>query len=481
MEYRTNEEMYIPAEYASRAKEYHTPAKETFVGTTKEKEKSGKTSLFQKTRKMGYLVVAAVATVTIAQAAAPAAASTGRQVDFSQISQWGAANGGVMPVEVSGGWGLMDLQGEMVCEPKFDEFYSNPNKDGYSVFFSRTDKSYYVLNNRGEEVFVLEAGEWYRNSREDTALVTDDNIIYISYGTEYVGYWTIDGELIYEATAGEGESISYSTPFHDGVAMVCWNDNNINSGQQLYMLSADGTLTEVADWENKKQTYVWRGDNYADGYILCHKSAFDEICLYNVENGELTPVINENNVYDDFLSAYERSGLQIDVYSMNNTWIDEMVGVSTSFISQRSRSTGWYLDHYETYACIKGTTTGSNRGSVLFDYNDANSETESLDRVIAVYDDIQLDDFPYLRANEGDDYFYIDYSGAVVSDTYAFATSFNDEGYAMVMDADGNAYLLNDSFEKLDTISGCTAIENCGQAFVCMIDDRETLYVPAGY
>jgi hypothetical protein len=497
MEYRTNEEMHIPAEYASRAEEYHTPAKETFEGSTKENEDSGKTSLFQKLSRIGYLVAASVAAVSIAQAAAPATAGTtvsdttvsspSRQIDFYKLDRWGSANGGVIPVN-KGQWELMNLQGEIVSEKIYSKLCSNPNKDGYSMFFSYSDKCYYVLNNQGEEVFALDAGDWYKNAHNDTALITDDNIIYISFEHEYVGYWTIDGEPIYEATAGEGESIYASTPFRDGVAMVCWKYKKNKNVQELYMFSEDGTLTEVAGWESNRQTYEWRGDNYADGYILCYKkNGSRRVCLYNVETGEATPFIDTRNVNNDYLSSYEESRRYLSVYSMNNALVfgyrDRSMGLSAQ--SHRgTENSGLYLDHYGTYACLSASrslTHFQEKGSVLFDFRAANSETESLNRVIAIYDHIQLDDFHYLCAKEGDDYFYIDYSGEVVSDTYAFATCFNDDGYAMVMDADGNAYLINDSFEKLDTITGCTAIESCGQAFVCMIDDRETLYVPAGY
>ncbi len=49
----------------------------------------------------------------------------------------------------------------------------------------------------------------------------------------------------------------------------------------------------------------------------------------------------------------------------------------------------------------------------------------------------------------------------------------------MVIEADGNAYLIDENFTKVDRIEDVTAVEPCGEAFVCGNDGKEMLYVPA--
>lgn len=49
----------------------------------------------------------------------------------------------------------------------------------------------------------------------------------------------------------------------------------------------------------------------------------------------------------------------------------------------------------------------------------------------------------------------------------------------MVIEADGNAYLIDENFAKVDRIEDVTAVEPYGEAFVCGNDGKEMLYVPA--
>lgn len=104
---------------------------------------------------------------------------------------------------------------------------------------------------------------------------------------------------------------------------------------------------------------------------------------------------------------------------------------------------------------------GENTKQVLFKYDDfatKDAENGLIDKYIAAYDVICPDDFKYLSVKDGDKYFYIDYAGNIVSDNYYDTTKFNEDGYAMVMEKEGTAYVINDRFEKVETLDDVSSV-----------------------
>ncbi len=114
-------EEHISSEYYRLPEEYHPAATEFLEKPKREEDGDREQSHSQKLRKMGYLVAAAVAAVTISHAAILQQAVSergGSYVDISRYSSWGSANGGVMPVW-DAGWQLMDLNGNVVTGKKY--------------------------------------------------------------------------------------------------------------------------------------------------------------------------------------------------------------------------------------------------------------------------------------------------------------------------------------------------------------------------
>ena len=96
-----------------------------------------------------------------------------------------------------------------------------------------------------------------------------------------------------------------------------------------------------------------------------------------------------------------------------------------------------------------------------------------------MYDKIYMDDFKYLCVRQDEQYFYIDLNGNIVSDTYSDATSFNEEGYALILDENNTAYLINEHFEKLISFKNITALGSSGEAFeLAQIEGPNILYFP---
>lgn len=468
-------EEHISSEYYQLPEEYHPAATEFLEKPKREEDGDREQSHSKKLHKMGYLVAAAVAVMTISHSAIPQQAAGeqgGSYVDISRYSSWGSANGGVMPVSV-GGWQLMDLNGNIVTGKKYDDLECSPNKDGYSVFLLRDngDDVYCVLNASGEEIFTWER-KYVSSTRECEVCVTDDNIICVAERYRYIGYWTISGEKIFEEEAEAGENI-YGTVLNEGVAVI--ERNNAHSFQFL-LLTPDGKLTELENAGNQDARHILGG--IANGYFTISEDA-DTNAFFDIERKEDVAEISMRSSVTQ-ITGSENWTCEPGSYCVNNSTLFEETNGTLGAGAQTRYGENYPLEiyNYGTYASIVARS-GDGEKCILFDFCDVDNSTDTLERAIAVHDEILLDDYKYLCARDGEDYFYIDYEGNIVSDNYRFATSFNDAHYAMIIEADGNAYLIDENFTKVDRIEGVTAVEPCGEAFVCEIDEKETLYVSA--
>ena len=118
--------------------------------------------------------------------------------------------------------------------------------------------------------------------------------------------------------------------------------------------------------------------------------------------------------------------------------------------------------HYQKYAVKTGTLPNGEHKAYLLKYTDKYMTGEWEDwqeEFIAVYDDILFDDYQYIPVKDGDEWKYIDYAGNVVSDSYERATIFNDDGYALVIEEDRMAYIVDNKFRKLQEIPTVTSAE----------------------
>ena len=94
------------------------------------------------------------------------------------------------------------------------------------------------------------------------------------------------------------------------------------------------------------------------------------------------------------------------------------------------------------------------------------------DAFIVEYDEIYMDDFEYLVVRDGREWKYIDFSGNVVSGSYVQATSFNDEGYAFVIDEQNMGYVIDSNFKKLKEIPNLKSASDMRDMFYieCEVD-----------
>lgn len=190
--------------------------------------------------------------------------------------------------------------------------------------------------------------------------------------------------------------------------------------------SIDGTILYDGGWADKNELSIDKID----------LSEFSEELDMLLQTGIITEADIENAIKDKALP-----GVSISEYT----------------------SQGCKFKYYENYIVIElnmgkwsallGGGADSDVQSVLVDFEKGN--------VVAEYEHIELEDAEYLLVRDEDKYFYIDYSGDVVSVTYDMATGFNDNGYAAVM-KDGKAYVVDVDFKEVMKIENAESIGMSG-------------------
>lgn len=396
-------------------------------------------------------------------------------VDDYDSYGWGYGN--VIPVKVGELWGLVDYAGNTITEPSYTGYWSAANEDGYAIL--NDENGYYII---GQD------GAVYNYDMSVTDLrIGAENIVSYSYSEPYADYGLtntivferLDGTEIYRIQ----NSVEYDlwdcyVPFNDGNAYVY---QSVENGKTtLTQLNLDGTYN-VLD-SNDESYYVmapyW---GYSGGYFVgTYPGAGGGYHLYNVNtleasgrmiaiNTNLFPEVDwvawYNETYQNSLfgGEVEASGF-LDYYYQDISW--------KSYFSN-----GYYFAHYDTYGCLEVILPNGTK-DVLFNYFDV--EDEDLNIAIAIYDHILFDDFKYLAVQDGDVWKYIDYNGNIVSGEYIDATSFNDDGYAMVLEADKKAYVIDGDFNKIKMFEAVESVENSGELFSLECNFAEGMERKAG-
>ena len=368
-------------------------------------------------------------------------------LDLSEYETVGWANGGVVPVQKDGLWGLIDYYGNEILEPTYTGFWCFPNDNGYTIFYeedvpytytfegqdySYTEDNYYIVDKTGEVVTRWE-GEIINYS------IGEDDIIRLGHEhdgyVEYV-YYRLDGSIIHATNFEDIEAGFYynnATAFKDGAAYfygVYYTGGLYDYEYVLYKLEPDGTLSV-----QEECSYV-PVNNHSEGCMLVYNWGYATAScqLYDLKTRKLSN-------HFDYISGDLVPDFDYSQNSAITDWSYENIGED-----------GYFISNYGPYCVLNLTYNNDKTKDILIDFWDV-GEDNVLDSCIAMYDDIIFDDYKYLAVQDGEQWYFINLDGDVVSGPYQDATSFNDEGYVVVIE-DNVAYLVNDRFEALERIEG---------------------------
>ena len=495
-----NEYSESAQEYTERGSEYfELPPEYPEIGTVSKEDMAGKAK--KNTRKMVYMVAAALSVTTIGQTltlqedkAPVAEQEVENKVDSSYEFEWpkvpgldgtygegtkandgnetegrfpegmlyldeyegfGYSNGGAVPVIIDGKWGMVDLNGNPLVTPGFTSFWMSPNEDGYAIF----------QDENGDYCVVGKDGKWLSYDSEVRNLcIGEDNVIsFKEYDEDAQAmrfvYHHEDGSVLCETPWRMNHELSMANAFRNGKAYAtyCITVDDL-TWLTLNEISFDGTITECMNQLSMEEAYRESGrddgtvvdiavygayDGYSDGVFVGTAPGFGGgVCLVSPQSGKATNWIT-------FVTIPEYGIEQEHVFDLNYY-----------------RSHGMDMMHSGSIGCMSIKSDSGERKDILFDFN-ACSEEETLYEYIACHDTITFDDYRYLAAEDGGKSFYIDLAGNVVSGTYADATAFNDKGYALVLDDEAQtAHIIDDTFREVQTFPGIDSISLNDQMFV---------------
>ncbi len=401
-------------------------------------------------------------------------------ISLEGYDSWGSSNGNVIPIMKGDLWGLMDYDGNVLVEPTYPVFHSSPNFNGYSIMGD--GKKYYVLDREGKVCQSFPAS-YYVIIGEGDIIATRSYDTGEEYWKSRISYIRPDGTVLHDT--GFIDSVyAEVVPFHEGKAYYYlalpeeeMEHDELNELYALYEVTPEGHVTVVLqDFPKEEQP----------------DSGQDET---TTGSGLIIGFNGSGYVSGKELNARAPSGVVAQGCIVG--WVPPIEGVylvqpSTGLITNEYSNSGLksykvnggYAFNYYTYGVLdtwydRENSTYIEDKDFLFDFNDVvvmDWRGNEVSEFIAIYDEILFNDYPYLAVREGEEAFYIDFKGNVVSPVYQQATSFNDYGYAMIMEEDGNAYIINNRFEKVETVGSVAEIGNSDETFA-YIDGNDTVFL----
>ena len=478
-----DQDYYMPHEYYEEPREYTEPLREDlwsaeyaqsqeseecqeYFDTTQTWEEDAAVKDQRrrgKIRKMVYLLTSAVAAVTVAQAAIPEKIMT--MIPVGQYREVGYSNGGVIPVKDGKGWHLLNMEGGRLHDMGGDgRLVSHPNEEGRAVFLKNPDKLY-VTDDRGNEIweysdgelFDLETGHW------SAAYVTDENMILTSLkDTVYSAFLDEEGDMLMPDQ--EPLYLYACAEFSEGYGLYLDKER-----ETIYRLDTKGNSEPVC--QSPKIAAIV--SPYADDSFVYIDNLNWTYIHYDVSTGESRRF---DSIDYDQISAY--TGIPVSAHKNDPRFLIQPTGYGYLMDLKGYYQNGATLHHKGTYVCVSYKIQGTQDNEhmdVLFDL--ARMSDENPMGIVAWYDEIWFDNSPYLLACQDGEYFFIDWEGNIVSKRYQKATTFTEQGYALAMDQDGWADVLDENLKQVDRIGDVTDLETQARGDILLVTCADEQFV----
>ena len=368
---------------------------------------------------------------------------------------------GVMPICRDGLWGAVNYEGELIVPCTYEGVQMAPN-----------DLGQFIMN---------DAGKQYAFDKEGTLLFEAEQItsLYGDYVTtkESTGEYDELGDEIYRGTIGklDGTVLAQMETSDWDFGVVGFGDSDVtfmgafehlvrvdkNGNTQgfdpVYQASVDEEGSRVQSSAASVSFYNAPGGLYLDGYYVSTWAIMEEFCLMKDERAfdSVNPRIVAEEVWGD-------SRADTEVTEMRRASIFHHGGWSYNY------GTKVGLLYYDK-------DSGESLGSILMDlakdtdpYSSAGSEC-----VLGVYDDLSMNMEKYWLVKTEGKWGYIDHEGNL-QELYEEASSFAN-GYAVVIE-DGTAWLIDESFTRLEEIGPADGCFTAGELFCVSNGEEQKLF-----
>ena len=451
-----------------------------------------------------------------APTATPEPAFSVKEVDISAYSMYAASFGGIIPVSKDDKWGVIDYTGKEIIPCEYDDIQL-PNDRGYIVMA--------LFNDNGRENILFD-------KNGNRILTTTDKIVassdaYVITTEEPAGpgivtfykYYDYDGKLLAEIpTEYPDESFTSDRPhgFYDGKSAVMgqyrgrfYDKEQIFDYVTMYDFGfvdilgktdwvvgglgepGDAYLDETEAWAVQEQ-FLSEHSEIADPFVLGLKQEVQYPVNSPVEGFFLT-VPRDFDLEGYYLRSVDGSNVCYfcpwdmkivdDTLKYSRLMVDDSGRMIPTFVGPLEESdtppddfglyssaslTGFPYDGDYFYNYGTKVVLVSNRKYALINL-DAELEYKIFDYFVTGAGKNCL-------CQIGEDRFYCDHDGNIVSQAYEEASPFTSKGYALVNEGQ-ETWLINENFEKLVKVGSFTGLSANGDLLTISDGDTTRIFV----
>lgn len=355
------------------------------------------------------------------------------------------------------------------------------NSNGYALTDTNGNDVYTVFDKTGEVLYEWK-DEDFPGTNMNAAAISDNNIVFIQRevrtdGTNHVqnSYYTLTGKELcsidFDASISHNGMAKYGTPFRDGIALC-------NDSTGILLVKENGKTERLAEWKpinderNIRERFQVGNDGTIEGtdgrYILANVPC---VISGNASLGYFIVTDTRGNMA--LVSLHTGEMYKTKLHSANSN----IENAADSNYICYSDNEGTMLN-YGTTMCVVEKNNAKERKYFLFDVTKHCDENGNRTGYLACHDAIYFEDYQYLAARDGNDYFYIDLTGNRVSEIYKKASTFNDFGYALVQTQSNAFYVIDSEFNKLERLSEIEDfyVKDAGEVFWVTCEEEPHSY-----
>ena len=430
-------------------------------------------------------------------AEAPEEEAAGETVEeilaLSEYESFGSARGGVMPVKKDGLWGAVNYRNEVIVPFEYSNFQA-PDDSGNFVMGDTTEEGrfYTLFDPQGN--ILYEGNQQVRASGGMYIVLREGDLL--GEGQREIAYYRTEGTLVQALPA---HPWAFINGFYDGVSMVYRaeaDDAPVGEGAGYSYYTGSYQIGELdttgnVDWhedplyvryleraEEQYQSAVEEaasgGDDFAN--VAGMDSYYTRLPLSTVNHGYYVAGTFEYDAgwISMCTDTYEILG-ECDFYHAEPDAEKGFV-YSEDYFDEQNSFRSFYHDgaYFYNYGSNMVWTVGERDVLVDFALHPGMTFETADNRIVkAVYDQISMNDENYWLVKDGERWGYIDHDGqeaAMFEDAAAFY-----QGYALVRE-EGTAYLIDETFEKLQELGEADSVSTIGELFVVTRGDTKYFY-----
>lgn len=394
-----------------------------------------------------------------------------------EYCSYGKGNQGRIPVcNKEGKYGLITYDNEVIVPFEYDSSCPMVNEEGQSFF--RNDTGSYVFDKNGKQLF---------HTKRSIQSV-NEGIIFAMDGSYFEGdfaYYSVNGETLYEYDVTKGEEVGavgcsegYAFFLDEETKRLNKNENienmtDIKYGNQS-MLEDEGGSYSMS--EGISTVYHVPVSPLNKGFYLSRDMAviLESYGVYALRNAE-----DSVSYCFDFSSLFNYNGLSfsrteaewgLNNFLENGCFYNNYGSLICPYIIIDGQKISYLIDTSKLAENKEGYKASGEYLSDedIWDYDRTLLTKEAL---LFEADNIYISNEKYWLVKKDGQWGYIDHVGNVMG-MYDDATEFY-HGKAMVIE-DGIAYVIDESFAKIQKVGKATSVTNHGELFKVLMEEEGT-------